>query len=292
MVGRLITFYAEALLNPHWGEQIAFEPGRAAEVFMVFQGLDQEAAEAIWRPFADWVAAAPEDFSVEQPLVVLAAPARRFFDPAFLKALPGLVLADDRTGAPTANIFWASNRGEAGQVLHAYQSAWLPAALLEPVEQELLVDALVAAAGHHRVSLHFNKGLAGASPEAVAAARDTATNPAMLDAFALAIAGAAGPPAYPGIAGHEPDDAAARADASVVRSAMHALLALIPDAGSYLSESDFFDVRWRESFWGPNYPRLLAVKRAYDPDGLFFVHHGVGSEDWSADGFTRTAGAP
>jgi hypothetical protein len=22
-------------------------------------------------------------------------------------------------------------------------------------------------------------------------------------------------------------------------------------------------------------------------DGFFFVHHGVGSEDWSADGFTR-----
>lgn len=42
------------------------------------------------------------------------------------------------------------------------------------------------------------------------------------------------------------------------------------------------------SFWGPNYSRLLAAKRQYDPDGLFFVHHGVGSEDWSADGFTRT----
>jgi hypothetical protein len=25
----------------------------------------------------------------------------------------------------------------------------------------------------------------------------------------------------------------------------------------------------------------------YDPDGLFFVHHGVGSEDWSADGFEK-----
>jgi iron(III) transport system substrate-binding protein len=24
-----------------------------------------------------------------------------------------------------------------------------------------------------------------------------------------------------------------------------------------------------------------------DPDGLFFVHHGVGSEDWSDDGFER-----
>jgi len=29
------------------------------------------------------------------------------------------------------------------------------------------------------------------------------------------------------------------------------------------------------------------VKNRYDPDGLFFVHHGVGSERWSADGFTR-----
>jgi hypothetical protein len=29
------------------------------------------------------------------------------------------------------------------------------------------------------------------------------------------------------------------------------------------------------------------VKTKYDPQGLFFVHHGVGSEDWSADGFTQ-----
>jgi hypothetical protein len=29
------------------------------------------------------------------------------------------------------------------------------------------------------------------------------------------------------------------------------------------------------------------VKKKYDPNGLFFVHHGVGSEEWSADGFIR-----
>jgi hypothetical protein len=34
---------------------------------------------------------------------------------------------------------------------------------------------------------------------------------------------------------------------------------------------------------------LLEVKRRYDPDGLFFVHHGVGTEGWSADGFERLA---
>jgi hypothetical protein len=30
------------------------------------------------------------------------------------------------------------------------------------------------------------------------------------------------------------------------------------------------------------------VKAKYDPDGLFFGHNGVGSENWSADGFMRT----
>ena len=28
-------------------------------------------------------------------------------------------------------------------------------------------------------------------------------------------------------------------------------------------------------------------EKKYDPTGLFFVHHGVGSEEWSEDGFTR-----
>jgi FAD/FMN-containing dehydrogenase len=49
----------------------------------------------------------------------------------------------------------------------------------------------------------------------------------------------------------------------------------------------FFEREWQQSFWGLNYPRLVAMKRRYDPAGLFFVHHGVGSEQWSADGFTR-----
>ena len=47
------------------------------------------------------------------------------------------------------------------------------------------------------------------------------------------------------------------------------------------------DQHWQKSFWGSNYPRLRQIKDKYDPDGLFFVHHGVGSEDWSADGFEK-----
>ena len=42
-----------------------------------------------------------------------------------------------------------------------------------------------------------------------------------------------------------------------------------------------------QSAYGDNYPRLAEIKKKYDPDGLFFVHNGVGSEQWSADGFTK-----
>ena len=71
---------------------------------------------------------------------------------------------------------------------------------------------------------------------------------------------------------------------------MDELRKLAPKGGSYVSESNFFERDWQQSFWGSNYPRLQAVKAKYDPEGLFFVHHGVGSEEWSPDGFTRLTG--
>ena len=116
---------------------------------------------------------------------------------------------------------------------------------------------------------------------------DTPMNPAVLGAFALAISASHGPPAYPGVAGHEPDAALARQQAQATARAMDELRKLAPQPGAYLAESDFFEPDWQRSFWGGHYERLLAVKRQYDPDGLFFVHHGVGSELWSADGFIR-----
>jgi hypothetical protein len=167
LIVKTVEFCAEALFNPHWGEQIRIGRGYVA-ISMVFQGLDQQQAAAVWKPFFDWVAASPQDFALVSPLQVLAGPARRFWDPALLKSIPGVVIADDRPGAPAGNIFWADNLGEAGAVWQVYQSAW------------------------------------------------------------------------------------------------------------------------QDAPWGENYARLRVVKDKYDPGGLFFLHHGVGSEDWSADGFRRT----
>jgi FAD/FMN-containing dehydrogenase len=137
--------------------------------------------------------------------------------------------------------------------------------------------------------MFFNKGLAGAPAEELAAAKDTATNPAVLDAFGLAIIAGRSQPALPGVRGHEPNVAAARRSAAAINRAMDELLKVVRQPGSYVSESDYFEQDWRQSFWGSNYPRLAAAKKQYDPHGLFFTHHGVGSGEWSADGFTRLA---
>jgi FAD/FMN-containing dehydrogenase len=287
LIAKVLEFYTQALFNPHWGEQLGFRPGGILSIVMVHQGLDQQQTEATWRPFFDWVSASAQDFTIVSAPRIISEPARLFWNPAALKKAPGLVLADDRPSAPADNVFWASNLEEAGLVWYAYQSAWLPQSLLADNQRERLVDALFAAARHWGVSLHFNKGLAGATPEAIATARDTAMNPAVVDAFALAISGAGGPPAYPGVPDHEPDVAKARSEAEAVGQSMDEIRKLLPRVGSYVWETDYFQPHWQEAFWGENYDRLLKVKTKYDPDGLFFLHHGVGSEDWSADGFTR-----
>jgi len=112
-------------------------------------------------------------------------------------------------------------------------------------------------------------------------------NPAVLDSFALAIADANEQGAYPGIPGHEPDVTQARQDARLVTAAMAPLKALADRPASYLNETDYFQDDWQTAFWGHHYARLLQVKNRYDPGGLFFVHHGVGTGTRSADGFTK-----
>ena len=81
--------------------------------------------------------------------------------------------------------------------------------------------------------------------------------------------------------------ATTRASARSVQLAASALREAAPSAGSYVTESNYFNTNWRRDFWGNNYPRLRAIKDRVDKEGLFIVHHGAGSEAWSPDGFQK-----
>jgi FAD/FMN-containing dehydrogenase len=287
LVRQFVSFCAESLVDRHWGESVAFGADNTLTVTMVSQGLDQAQAEAIWRPLTDWVAASPAEFAVTTPLSIAAGPAHDWWNPTLRDNPHGRFFFDSRPGASANNAWFAEQNTELGVFIHGFDSLWLPASELEQDRQSGLADALFAATRHWQVALHFNKGLAGADAADVAAARDTAMNPAVLTAFSLAIIASGDAPAYKNLLTGPPDLASARAHAAAIAAATGELRNLVPNAGSYLSESNFFEKGWQSAFWGENYGRLLEVKRKYDPHGLFFVHHGVGSEDWSADGFTR-----
>jgi len=288
LLREFIDFYRDHLFNPHWGETVSFRNNNELAITMVFQGLLKSEVENLWNPFFDWIKKSPEKYTVASDPIILALPARRFWDADFLKKdLPQAVFPDSREGASYKHYWWEADNGQIGAYWHGYQSTWLPETLLAKDQTSKLVDALFSATRHWRVTFHFNKGLAGAPPEEIAAARDTATNPAVLSAFTLVIIGGGGPPVYTGIPGHEPDVTTARQNAIKIGQAMTELRKIIPEPGSYLSETNYFEESWQESFWGPNYARLKSIKEKYDPTGLFFVHHGVGSEAWSPDGFTR-----
>ena len=312
LIREFVAFYQEHLFNDHWGEQVTVTPDNSLIVNMVSHGLSTEQARNVWQPFLDRVASA--GFALEGRPIIASVPARHFWDlqwwtehwpelvfpnpnSRWLIALVDGVLRrtvrqplfeiDRRPWAEPNRTWFAGDGGQVGWFIWGFDSVWLPASLLEGAGSQQLADALFGSSRHSRVELHFNKGLAGGTSDAISGARDTAMNPAVLSAFALAIASASEQPVYPGIPGHEPSVDAGRTAAERIERCMQQLRAVAGQTGSYVSESNYFEPKWQQAYWGGHYARLADIKRQYDPDGLFVVHNGVGSEQWSADGFTR-----
>ena len=141
-------------------------------------------------------------------------------------------------------------RGASWLVHLGYEALWLPASLLENDAQQRLADALFGKLGILASNCTSTRDSAGAPPDAIAEAKDTAMNPAVLTAFALAIAGDA---QGPGISGEFPGmsprlwqaGAAERVD-----RCMSQLVHFVPVPGSYVSESNYFENEWQHSYWG------------------------------------------
>ena len=168
-------------------------------------------------------------------------------------------------------------RGEVGAVWTAYESRWVPLSMLTDRPDDL-VDMLVAASRIRSFIFQINKGLAGEAPEARERDLETALHPGAFDAAALIIMASAQQYAYPGVEGHEPDAEKAAAERNTADRAMAIIREALPGQGAYANEASFFTEDWKNEFWGHNYDRLLEVKRRVDPDNLFRVHHGVGSD--------------
>ena len=262
LIEQFLRFYDEHLDDEHWGEQVKLHADNTLELSLVFQGLSAAEVEAMWAPFRERFAG---------QLIVLDVPGTKMWDAAYLKQRFGdqAIRLDPRPGQPADQFWWPGDESQVNATIYAYRSRWIPASLFAPDAAAGFAKTLFDASRHWTVSLHFNKGQAGASPEAIARDRETSMNPAVLDAAALAIVAADGRDLAP----DEAADAKAHVDA-----AADLLVAATPGAGTYVNEADYAEADWQHTFWGANYERLLAIKRTYDPDGFFRCHHCVGSE--------------
>lgn len=288
LITKILEHYRDNLMNPHWGEQVTFTKKNELKLSFLSQGLSKEEQTQIWKTFTDWIDENSNEYEFIEPFIVLAIPAYNFWDGEFMKkTFPTAVKFDTRKDVPANNIYWSSNQEEVARFWYAYKSAWLPQGLLQIENLDKLTDAVFKASRLWSTSLHFNKGLAGASDENRLNAGNTAMNPVVNDSFALVIIAAGGPPAYFGMPGSDVDVIKAKYAAGKIANAIDEFYKVAPDAGSYVSESDYFNANWQKAFWGVNYEKLLSVKEKYDPDCLFYVHHGVGTEKWINNGFER-----
>jgi FAD/FMN-containing dehydrogenase len=285
LLERFFAFYTKQLDNEHWGEQVKVNGDNSLDISMGFQGMSASEAAKRWLPMRTWVDEHRDRFAMQ--VRHIEVPGTQMWNREYiLQHLPQAIVTDSNPNRSGSLYWWADNQNEVSAYWYAYQSQWVPLDTLKTEGGRALATALFEASRRWPVELHFNKGLAGASRDALERSKETSMNPAVYRAAALAIVSASGD-GYPGIPGHEPDLARAEADRARVMAAMKILRETTPGAGTYVNESDYFEPDWQQTFWGDHYSKLLAIKTKYDPEGLLFCHHCVGSEVWSDDGRCR-----
>jgi hypothetical protein len=133
------------------------------------------------------------------------------------------------------------------------------------------------------IKLYASKAMARSSAYAIKEGQETSTNPVIYKSAILILIDEEDPTIYPGKQRNQSkSDLLDKIEKA--KRAIQPFRDATPNGGSYLNEGDYFEPDWQNSFWGTNYARLLSIKKKYDPDGLFYCHHCVGSENWTKDG--------
>lgn len=281
LIQHFLKFYIHNLNNPHWGEQFHFKPDNTLSLAMVSQNLTVKQVDKVWQPFFSWVKTHKKAYHMKKEY--MAIPPKKLWSYSYWeKNRPGFVTKNTGKNARPGEFWWSSNSGEVYHYWYTYQSWWLPMRLFKEKQLAKTAQIFYQASRHNTVAVHINKGLAGASPQAVKLAKQTSTNPSVFHAAALVLM-SAGTNDHK-IFAKDKDSSKVKHQVKQINQAMQLFKDAAPQAGSYVNEADYFEPNWQQVFWGPHYKRLRKIKHQYDPAGLFYCHHCVGSEDWSNHG--------
>jgi FAD binding domain/Berberine and berberine like len=257
LIKRFARFY-RSVNGEHFGEIVNFTQKNELELRLHFQELSEIEASAKWQPFFTWVKKHPE-FEITQNFKVEAKSPSEHWTFKNQQAQ----LRDSQSEAPYW--WWSAQDDEIATTIYAYYSRWIPQNLFTEQRLAEFTNMIFKASRVFGLSLHFNKGLAGANPLAVSRARETSLHPGSLDAMALLIMGAQSREV------HNPQFIAQKK--AELRQAFAIVKHSTPEAGTYGNETDYFLENWESEIYGPNFSRLLKIKQAVDSQGLFQCHH-------------------
>ena len=122
-------------------------------------------AQEMFKPFLDFVAGVPADYTVTDPVKIIAVPARHWWDPSISPRtclrrsfmIRALAHRTTTSGGPAIEARSAAS-STATSRRGCRRRCW-------PTSAGKLNEVLFAASRHWRVALHYNKGLAGAPPD-------------------------------------------------------------------------------------------------------------------------------
>lgn len=282
LIKHFLAFYYSHLNNANWGEQFSFRPSNLMTIAMVSQGLSTDEALAVWQPFVQWVST-QKGLSFEHKYIDIPASKVWSYD-YWAENHPDMVIKNTGPNAREGEYWWASNSGEVFSYWYTYQSWYLPLDLFDAKNLANTANIFYQASRLAPVSIQINKGLAGGSQQALELTQQTSMHPGVYDAGALAIMSYSTDKPQMGEETMSPE---VQQKVDNIYKAMGMIKSLAPNAGTYANEADYFEPNWQEAFWGSNYPKLLEIKNKYDPNGLFYCHHCVGSESWTANGMCK-----
>jgi hypothetical protein len=304
LVQTFLDFYNSNLLGVNYGDGFVLMP-MYRHLGMGFHSINltREEIEADFKPFTDWLSQNTE----------------MYFFYADISSMPGwqywtvgpwnedsVISTPYDPREPDRAYFRKANLGEISSYWLEYSSRYLRVdQILEDVSlgAQTLID-LARATG--RLDVHTNKGQYGAAQWAVDELEHTPTHPSVKDSFGLVITATAVnhySPLVPNTLQWKTSNIleiqllcgsvnlTECAWRQRYEEGFQKFRDLTPGAGAYFNEADFFEPEFQENFWGAeNYERLRSIRAVWDPTGLFYCHHCVGSEDWEEGGMCRRQG--
>ena len=189
LVGGFVDLYRNRLFNPYWGESVEFRHGNILAISMVSQSLDRQQAEDVWRPFLDWVArvtaragAGPGADHRQHPGAAVVGRG------VSATVSTGFGEVRRQTGS-AGRQYVVDGRRRSGRLVPSWLRVRMAARIAATASRRASPMRCSPPAGIGASGCISTRALPADSSPRRRRTRETATNPAVLDAFALAIIG-------------------------------------------------------------------------------------------------------